>query len=463
MIQPSDTAQTSLTIDLNLLGNLSREHADQKPFITTKHHPTLPLSIHNYSKTAFMRSTAISLLSSDTQKLDLCIASRALVTERDTGKVVSRSFSKFFNYHEKLAYKPTGTEPTWLVEEKIDGSIISFFYYQGWQSVSRGAFDSPHSLQAKQVMEAQHPGLLQTLDKEKTYVFELIDPKAPIKVRYPKEGLVLLSIISKDGSEPPPNFDWSILPFKRPYIYSTPNLDPKALSKLNLSNEEGFVIKFWRSLDDRHPQRIKVKFDSYLKLTQLKAGDSQPSAASRIPNVQIPPGERSKLFSALPSSPSPPSAASLVELYKAHRKKIPSFDSSRVSNSLSLFQTAYLSSLEDIADDYGGDAWIDLISSKWDRIHIILSLQEEDWTTLMDALTVQKFRPSAKNLTLSSSSKEKKAFDQRMKRGDVDAALKVIATAWWCGKPINKIVELIVDAWEVPKDMTSMEVITLGS
>ncbi|KAF9054722.1 RNA ligase-domain-containing protein [Panaeolus papilionaceus] len=463
MVDSTKKPQTATTIDLSRLSDLTKDDGDRKAFITTKNHPSLPLSLHNYTKNAFMHSY-VTFLSKNTEKLDLCLAARTLVTEKGTGKVVSRSFSKFFNYHEKLAYKPTGEEHAWVVEEKVDGSIISFFYYQGWQCISRGSFDSSHALQAKQVMDAQYPGVLQKLDEEKTYVFELIDPKVPIKVKYSQEGLILLSIISKDGSEPPHNFDWSILPFKRPYIYQTHTLELKAMSKLNLANEEGFVIKFWRTPDDRHPQRVKVKFESYLKLVQLKAdaSASTPTASARIKNVQIPASERSKLFSALPTIATPPTPPTLVGLYKAHRKKIPSFDRARVSNSLSLFQSAYLASLQDIADDYGGDAWLDLISAKWDRMHIVLSLQEEDWTTLMDALTVQRFRPSAKNLTLSPTSKERKAFDQRMKRGDVDAELRGVATAWWCGKPINKVVELVVDSWEIPKDMKSDEVILLG-
>ncbi|KAF8799231.1 hypothetical protein BYT27DRAFT_7318779 [Phlegmacium glaucopus] len=61
---------------------------------------------------------------------DMAEAARPLITESNSGQVVSKSFSKFFNHHEKQAYTPTGGEYAFTIEEKVDGSITSLFCYK---------------------------------------------------------------------------------------------------------------------------------------------------------------------------------------------------------------------------------------------------------------------------------------------------------------------------------------------
>jgi RNA ligase len=180
--------------------------------VTTKYHPTLPLAIHNYTYDAFVRHK------SD----DMAEAARSLITESHSGQVISRSFSKFFNHHEKQAYKPTGNEYAFVIEEKVDGSIISLFYYNNeWIMASRSSFESPHIISARRILNKLHPNVLTTLDKSKTYVFELVDPRMLIRVVYHEEDLVLLAIFAKDGQEPPYNFDWSKYPFARPKVHNS--------------------------------------------------------------------------------------------------------------------------------------------------------------------------------------------------------------------------------------------------
>jgi hypothetical protein len=198
---------------------------------------------------------------------------------------------KFFNHDEKMAYKPTGCEYAYEIQEKVDGSIISLFWYEPPNSSGTSQTRRPvdcriqiyflqpaHGIRVEyteytvSVLGQRHPGVIAGQDK--TYVFELVDNRMPIKIQYQYDSdLVLLSIIGNDGSET--RLGNTGLPFRRPRIWkleeliagengaavTTSNL--KQLSKLHRANEEGFVITFWRTKDDVYPQRVKVKLEDY--------------------------------------------------------------------------------------------------------------------------------------------------------------------------------------------------------
>jgi len=421
----------ALRIDPSLLEDYSAERPrppSQAVFalITTKRHTNLPLAIHNYTNRAFMKQTAPD---------ELTLAARTLVTETTTGTIVSRSFSKFFNFHEPHAYKPTGEEYAFTIEEKVDGSIISLFWYrEAWMMISRSSFDSPHATAARKILDEQYPGILDKLEKDKSYVFELIDPHQPIKVVYKKKGLILLSIFSKDGQEPPYNFDWTILPFPRPRIHSVSSMNLKELSKLNIENEEGFVVKFWQTMDDRRPQRIKVKFESYLTSTKI--------SIKRLP------------VSHSPSSP--PSNARILEIYTNVRLRMHHFKSSVISSQMEAQKREHLRSLERIADDYGGEAWLDKIEKVWDRIGALFSLQEVEWDETTKSLEREGYKPGPRN---ASSQVAKGKFEKRIKRNDIDKAYRGALLAWFIGETPKKLVALVVTGVEIPQDLRTSGII----
>ena len=100
-------------------------------------HPTLPLSIWNYSEK----------VQYDSLWDDITLSCRGLVTD-DNGNVVARPFRKFFNIEEG---KHTPTEQ-FQVFEKMDGSLgILFFYGDKWVFASRGSFTSDQALKFKEI------------------------------------------------------------------------------------------------------------------------------------------------------------------------------------------------------------------------------------------------------------------------------------------------------------------------
>lgn len=463
-------------------------------FITTKQHATLPLSIHNYTYRSFGASSPLTsysleqreqiidsqgvLSSRNEESLALTLASRSLVTERSTGRVISRSFTKFFNYYEKMAYIPTGDEYAYEIEEKVDGSIISLFWYDEfpntsgtfqsrgqWIVASRSSFASPHTESGWNILNTRFSSLVNdtqdsSLDKSKTYVFELVDNRMPIKIRYPYDSdLVLLSIIGTDGCEE--RLANTRLPFRRPRMWrleellagetlgigvTTSNL--KQLSKLDRANEEGFVITFWRTKEDVHPQRVKVKLECYLKLCKSEPGNcssrlSQPSRSNTI---------------STPLIDSLPSPKSLLQIYVSRRMSNPSFIG--IDDYMSSLKRQLLEDIRglNISDDYGGEAWFDQIMKIWDRIHAFCSNQERNWMKTVLQLEKEGFRSRLQRQTFTTLDWK---FENRIGSTDVDQSLKSSLRAWFEGQSSQEILKLVVESVEFPKDLNSTEIIVL--
>jgi RNA ligase len=120
-------------------------------------HPTLPLTIWNYTPKVQYES----------KWDDVTLMCRGLITN-DGGNIVARPWRKFFNMEEGKHTPTTDFE----VFEKVDGSCIILFYYNHeWIFASRGSFTSEQSVKAKE-LSSKYP--LHSLDKQKTYIFEII-------------------------------------------------------------------------------------------------------------------------------------------------------------------------------------------------------------------------------------------------------------------------------------------------
>jgi RNA ligase len=122
-----------------------------------QNHPTLPLSIWNYSPEVQYRQLWD----------DITLQCRGIVTDNE-GNVVARPFKKFFNIEEGN-HNPT---EEFEVFEKMDGSLgILFNYKDEWVFATRGSFTSDQSKRAYKLLE-KYP--IENLDKKNTYLFEII-------------------------------------------------------------------------------------------------------------------------------------------------------------------------------------------------------------------------------------------------------------------------------------------------
>ncbi len=221
--------------------------------ITINKHPEYNLWILNYSpKAQFKKFWDIYTKS--------C---RGLVIDED-GNIIARPFQKFKNIEE---HDPSEIDMSKKYEifEKMDGSLIILFYYEPrmeWIVATRGSFISKQSIEAKKMLNASVYNLL---NKNCTYLFEIIYPENRIVVDYgDTRELILLSVIhTRTGIEF--EYDEMVNKYsnnfkivKRLNIKDINNLYD--LKKLEENNKEGFVVKFSDGF------RVKIKFNEYIQL-----------------------------------------------------------------------------------------------------------------------------------------------------------------------------------------------------
>jgi len=210
-------------------------------------HPTLPLTIWNYSEKVQYESLWD----------EVTIQCRGLVTD-DIGNVVARPFRKFFNMEE---CKHNSTED-FEVFEKMDGSLGIVFKYNGEVIyATRGSFTSD---QAKWTANYGKEYNFQSILVDGfTYLFEIIYPENRIVVDYGgQERLVLLGIINTETGEELSYDDIIIVP--RDIVKKYDGIrDYSELKGKVEQNAEGFVVRFCNG------DRMKIKGEEYLRLHKI--------------------------------------------------------------------------------------------------------------------------------------------------------------------------------------------------
>jgi len=275
--------------DLNIL-----EDYISKGLVVAQTHPTLPLSIYNYSRECQYNGMWD----------DITLNCRGLVLDTE-GNVVAKPFPKFFNYEE---HKPEDIPNEYFeIYEKVDGSLGIFFYYEEelsderryniwfnnnyetgmerffdpnnlpnfddpyyeptpkikgeWHMATRGSFTSEQAIKGMEIAKKYNydkicvPGY--------TYLFEIIYPENRIVVDYGKEErLVLLGVMNRRGEEFPyeemVDEGWDIV-----MKYKTWGEDWETLKKEISKDNEGYVIRFSGGM------RMKIKGEEYVRLHRI--------------------------------------------------------------------------------------------------------------------------------------------------------------------------------------------------
>lgn len=272
--------------DLNILNEYI-----EKGLIIKQVHPTLPLSIYNYSRTCQYGGLWD----------DVTLNCRGLVLDSE-GNVIAKPFPKFFNYEEHTTDEIPNE--SFEVFEKMDGSLGIWFYYEReltyseryklwftnnyetgmeyyegnvpnfddpyyeptpktkgeWHMATRGSFTSEQAIKGMEIANRYNydricvPGF--------TYLFEIIYPENRIVCDYgADERLVLLSIVNPKGEELPyediADDGWDIV-----NRYDGVN-DFTKLKGMISNDAEGYVIRF------RNGMRMKIKGDEYVRLHRI--------------------------------------------------------------------------------------------------------------------------------------------------------------------------------------------------
>lgn len=219
----------------------------ERGLVIKQNHPTLPLSIYNYSRTCQY----------DGVWDDITLNCRGLVLDNE-GNVVAKPFPKFFNYEE---HKPEDIpNENFEVFEKMDGSLGIIFHYEGeWLVATRGSFTSEQAIKGKEMLDKLP---LEGFDTNNTYLAEIIYPENRIVVDYgTDEKLVLLGAYNNETVEEVKVEEingWEVVK-----MYKTWGEDWKTLKKEISKDNEGYVIRFSSGM------RMKIKGDEYVRLHRI--------------------------------------------------------------------------------------------------------------------------------------------------------------------------------------------------
>lgn len=239
-------------VDLKKIDELVQNH-----YLTKRKHPDVDLWILNYTPKCQYEPCW-------TEETLMC---RGLIID-SAGEIIARPFKKFFNLQEHEGDLPNGE---YQIHEKMDGSL-GILYWIGDQPflATRGSFESDQAKEGSKILQQYD---CSSLDRSKTYLFEIIYPENRIVVDYGgRRQLVLLAIIdTKTGQEEKPFSDVFPVAFQH----------SGALSDLKQEeNAEGFVLRWANGF------RLKFKFDEYVRLHRLLTGCTVRSIWDLLRNKQ---------------------------------------------------------------------------------------------------------------------------------------------------------------------------------
>lgn len=140
---------------------------------------------------------------------EICCEARGLILEEGTWKVVRMAFKKFFNLGESFAAKIDWDSA--VANEKLDGSIISVFYYDGkWRIATNSTIDAFKAELAGvgpyknfgELFESVLPlSTFANYNKHRCWTFELVSPYNKVVIDYPETKVYLLSVRDMDSLE----------------------------------------------------------------------------------------------------------------------------------------------------------------------------------------------------------------------------------------------------------------------
>ncbi len=190
-------------------------------------------------------------------------------------------FYRFFNYGESHV-----VEIDWdsaRVEEKIDGSLISVFWYDGeWRIATNGMIDAKdatlplaesthyrtfYDLAKSALMKQNFPLDDNHFQKGYTYTFEVVSPFNRVVVPYKEIEIYFIGLRNNETLEEElpiyPKYNNPILLRPKSWSFNSLSDVVKMAEKLPFS-QEGYVVV------DKNWNRVKVKSPAYLAIHNMK-------------------------------------------------------------------------------------------------------------------------------------------------------------------------------------------------
>lgn len=224
-------------------------------YVRTQVHPTLPLTIYNYTEKAQYEQVWD----------EITLSCRGLIADSITGKITARPYPKFFNHSQPGAPLAELNAPV-RVTDKADGSLgIVYGTPEGPAIATRGSFASDQARHATDLLRRRYAHW--TPPPGHTVLVEIIYPANRIVLDYGGlDDLVLLGAVelatgrTLDASAVP---DWPG-PRVDAFAYAT---FAEALAAPPRPGKEGLVVWFPET-----DQRVKIKYDDYVALHRIVTG-----------------------------------------------------------------------------------------------------------------------------------------------------------------------------------------------
>lgn len=223
---------------------------------------------------------------------------RGLILERDTWKVMSMSFRKFFNHGESNADKIDWNSA--IVLEKLDGTMIQVYYdwhKDKWFAATTGMAEGEGEVNNKMGTTfnqlfwdtlKKYSFDLNKLHKGFTYVFELTTPYNIVVKPHGESSITLLAIrvneICKEFryDELVAVSQYFGLPVVKSYNLNNPNVDELLKTFENMPwSEEGYVVL------DKEFNRVKIKNPAYVAVHHLKSKTAEHNILTIVKSNEI--------------------------------------------------------------------------------------------------------------------------------------------------------------------------------
>lgn len=247
----------------------------EEGWLISQNHPELPLSIYNYSQSTQYEG----------HWDEVTLSCRGVIVDNETGEVIVKPFSKFFNYEEVSNEVPWMSSDYIYLQEKMDGSLgILFWYKDRWIMSTRGSFTSEQAIRGMEILKSKYSVFDQTFERSVAYICEIIYPENRIVVNYNKEKIVFLGATInwtftgwKESEES--ELHWTMAEayfrmsgIRKEDIVKTEQIFKhdlghelyKKLKSQNTPNKEGYVLRFFPS-----NTRVKIKFEDYVILHRI--------------------------------------------------------------------------------------------------------------------------------------------------------------------------------------------------
>lgn len=234
------------------------EEQVEQGYIRANKHPKFDLTIYNYTNKAQYDWHW-------TLETRLC---RGLIIDSNRN-IIARPFEKFFSLDQLTQMGQELPNEPFEVFDKIDGSLGILYWYKNEPYIAtRGSFDSEQAIFATNLLGQKYKDLIPELDKEITYLFEIVYPENRIVVDYNglKDIFLLGGVETKTGKDISLS-ELDTLNFRTADPIELVNKNnPLSVISLIESNKEGVVIRYKSGF------RVKIKTEEYKRLHKLLTG-----------------------------------------------------------------------------------------------------------------------------------------------------------------------------------------------